>query len=102
MSPVVKFSPEIQLGHLLQAGMLVASMSGWALWGYGQIEAQIADDRQNVALMKQRQSQFDIELKQIGADQRAASTELRASVKEIGAAISDLRGDLKALGAVKR
>lgn len=87
----VKFTPEIQGGHLLQAGVLVVTMAGWALWGYGQLQSQIADDRQIMALMKQRQDQFSDELRQINVDQRASNADTRSQLKEISDAISNLR-----------
>jgi|SRR5690242_17541415 len=91
MALAVKLTPEIQLGHLMQALILVASMSGWALWGYSAIETQISDDRKAIALMRQRQDQFDAAHKDIGADQKAFNSETRTSLKEIAAAIADLR-----------
>lgn len=84
----IKFTPEIQLGHIIQAIVMIASMAGYALWAYSQIQNQIASQAAQLALVQQRLSTTE-----------AATTELRNETRQTLSKILDQIGDLRTLVA---
>ena len=94
MSLPVKFSPTIELGHLFQALVAAATLTGWALWGYANIEAQIANLHSEIALQQQRVDQVDKTLNDERADQRARDTRIAAGLDKVYDQLSELKAQI--------
>ena len=93
--PAVRFSPEIQLGHMIQALVVVGTIAGWALWGYATIQAQLSREDATIALIIQRMDTDEKVIQQDREVVRAFDQDMRAAVSKI----SDQIADLKALVA---
>lgn len=91
MSLQVKFLPNIELGHLLQAVIMLAALSGWALWGYANIETQIAGLHSEVQLQRQRVDTDEAAAKQDRDDQRGRDAKVAASLDKIADELGDIR-----------
>lgn len=87
----VRFSPNIELGHIMQAIIVVGSLSGYALWGYANIETQVASLHSEVALLQQRITQDEAQGKQERDDQRSRDDRITSSLDHIADQLGDLR-----------
>lgn len=87
----MKFSPTIELGHLLQAVVAAATLTGWGLWGYASIEAQLATTRAEVSLLTQRIDQDEKLSTQDREDQRARDARVTSALDKIVDRLADLR-----------
>jgi len=87
----VEFKPTIELGHIIQALVGLVTLTGWGLWAYAQIQAQISHEDGAIALLKQRQDQFEIEMTQRRQDDQSFDAEMRQSLKDISNTPSDVR-----------
>src|SRR5579872_2076584 len=78
----IRFSPTIELGHLVQAAVMLAGIMGWALVGYQTITKQLDQHAAEMTLFKQR----------LTADE-ATSTDIRQA---LNTSTNDLRSNLQA------
>ncbi len=91
MNMPVRFSPEIQLGHIVQIIAVIGTVAGWALWGYATIQAQLSREDATIALIQQR---LDVDEKAVAQDREAVKSfdsDMRAAVSKISDQISDLK-----------
>jgi hypothetical protein len=90
-----RFSPEINFGHLMQAGVLVLTIGGGAVTSYislrGDIEQLRADFTVQIASHELRIEALERAVEQRRLDERDFRTEMRAAMSRIIDAIGDLR-----------
>jgi hypothetical protein len=90
-----RFSPEINLGHLMQAGVLVLTIGGGAVTSYislrGDIEQLRADLTVQIASHELRIEALERAVEQRRLDERDFRAEMRAALSRIIDAIGDLR-----------
>jgi hypothetical protein len=95
MTLVPRFSPEINLGHLMQAGVLVLTIGGGAVTSYislrGDIEQLRADLTVQIASHELRIEALERAVEQRRLDERDFRAEMRAALSQIINAIGDLR-----------
>lgn len=87
----IRFSPEIQLGHVLQAIVMLVAVGGWAIAGYMSIDKQLATQAAEMALIKQRLSLQERATVETNEQVRAMAAETRAVAGKISDQIADLR-----------
>ena len=92
------FSPDITLGHLLQAVVVVATGGGGILGGYlslrSDIDVQRAEYRVALAGHDVRLAQAERELDDRRREDRQFQIEMRASLERVMEAIAGLRTEL--------
>ena len=92
------FSPDITLGHLLQAVVVVVAGGGGILGGYlslrSDIDVQRAEYRVALAGHETRLAQAEHELDDRRREDRQFQTEMRASLARVMEAIAELRTEL--------
>lgn len=93
--PGIQFSPEIQLGHILQAIVMLVALAGWASAGYMTIDKQLATQAAEMALQKQRLLANELATAELREALRASAAETRQATNKI----SDQLGDLRTLVA---
>jgi predicted component of type VI protein secretion system len=90
-----RFSPEINFGHVMQAGVLVLTVSGAAVTSYVSLREDIehlrADLTMQIAEHELRIAAVERELDQRRSDDRDFRTEMRAALTRIFDALGDLR-----------
>ena len=95
MTLTPRFSPEINLGHLMQAGVLVLTIGGGAVTSYislrGDIEQLRADLTVQIASHELRIETLERAVEQRRLDERDFRAEMRAALSQIIDAIGDLR-----------
>ena len=95
MTLIPRFSPEINLGHLMQAGVLVLTIGGGAVTSYislrGDIEQLRADLTVQIASHELRIETLERAVEQRRLDERDFRAEMRAALSQIIDAIGDLR-----------
>lgn len=95
MTLTPRFSPEINLGHLMQAGVLVLTIGGGAVTSYislrGDIEQLRADLTVQIASHELRIEALERAVEQRRLDERDFRGEMRAALSRIIDAIGDLR-----------
>ncbi len=95
MTLTPRFSPEINLGHLMQAGVLVLTIGGGAVTSYislrGDIEQLRADLTVQIASHELRIEALERAVEQRRRDERDFRGEMRAALSRIIDAIGDLR-----------
>lgn len=92
MSSLIKpqFTNRIDLGHLLQAGVLVAI--GGAIGSiYLSLQPQITAQATNIAALSQASRQQDAEIALLRQDQSHLSDTIGATLTALGNQLSDLR-----------
>lgn len=87
----IKFSPTIELGHILQALVIISAMGGWAMTGYITIQGQFQRHDADLALLKQRLDQDEKNESQSQARQDAFVAEMRQDLDKISGQLADLR-----------
>lgn len=87
----VRFSPTIELGHILQGFIMLAGLGGWALVGYQTIDRQLAQHAADMKLYEQRQKIDEAALDQLRASAETSSVETRRSLAKLLDQIADLR-----------
>lgn len=95
---IFRFSPTIDLGHLIQLGVALAALSGWALFGYLTIDRQLTNESSQRILLQQRTDQNERAISEMRDSQRLFSAEMRAALEKISLQVSDVR-TLVAAGA---
>jgi len=92
------FTPDINLGHLVQAVVVVATVGGGVLGGYlslrSDLELQRAEFRVALAGQQARLTVAERMLEQRHAEDRQFQAEMRAALDRIMHAIADLKTDL--------
>jgi len=92
------FTPDINLGHLVQAVVVVATVGGGVLGGYlslrSDLELQRAEFRVTLAGHEARLNVAERMLEQRHAEDRQFQTEMRAALDRVMHAIADLKTDL--------
>jgi hypothetical protein len=92
------FSPDITLGHLMQAIVVVATVGGGILGGYlslrGDLDLQRAEFRVALAGHETRLAVAERLIEQRHAEDRQFQAEMRAALERLMQAMGDLRADL--------
>ncbi len=87
----LRFSPVIELGHILQAVIFVVTIGGWAIVGYLTIEQQIGNTQAEARLLAQRVETVERATNEGRETQRTFASEMRQSLEKISTQIADLR-----------
>ncbi|HTZ35050.1 MAG TPA: hypothetical protein VMB84_03430 [Stellaceae bacterium] len=92
------FSPDITLGHLLQAAVVLLAGGGGILGGYltlrADIDMQRAEYRVALAGHEARLAEVERELAERGHEDRQFQAEMRAALDRVMGAIGDLRTEV--------
>lgn len=92
------FSPDITLGHLVQAGVVIITGGGGILAGYlsllNDIDMQRAEFRVALAGHEARLAETERELADRRREDRQFQSEMRASLERVMASLGDLRTEL--------
>lgn len=92
------FSPDITLGHLLQAGVVLLAGGGGILGGYlslrSDVDAGRAEYRVALAAHEARLNQAERELDDRRREDRQFQAEMRASLERVMQALADMRAEL--------
>lgn len=96
--PALEWSPVIQLGHVIQALLVLVMVGGWALVGYETIEKQISELSADMALQKQRLSADETAVNDLRTSLSAIASDTRTRLDSIRDQIADLRALLAAQG----
>jgi hypothetical protein len=92
------FSPDITLGHLLQAAVVLITGGGGILGGYlslrGDLDASRAEYRVALAAHEARLTEAERELDDRRREDREFQAEMRASLDRVMQTLSDLRAEL--------
>jgi hypothetical protein len=92
------FTPDITLGHLLQAGVVIIAGGGGVLGGYlslrGDLDAQRAEYRVALAGHEARLAVVERELDERAREDREFQAEMRAALERIMEALSGIRTEL--------
>jgi len=85
-----QFTRRVDLGHLIQASILVAI--GGAIGGvFLSLQPQITDQAERLATVRQEERQHDAAIKQMQDDYRHLTDSLGNSLTKLGDQLSDLR-----------
>jgi hypothetical protein len=94
----LKFIPEIELGQILQALVLIATIGGGVLGGYLTLRADIEDQRTEfriaIAAHDARLSVLERALEERRREDREFEAETRAALERIAQAIADLKTEI--------
>jgi hypothetical protein len=94
----LKFTPEIELGQILQALVLIATIGGAVLGGYLTLRADIEDQRTEfriaIAAHDARLSVLERALEERRREDREFEAETRAALERIAQAIADLKTEI--------
>ena len=88
---VLRFSPTIELGHVLQAGVVLLMVGGWALVGYQTIQKQLDQNAAELLIFKQRMTTDEAAMAEQREALRSAVSETRQFFTKIADQIADLR-----------
>src|SRR5207248_2819258 len=92
------FTPDINLGHLVQAGVLIASVAGGILGGYlglrADLDRQRSEFRVAVAGHDARLAIAERLIDERRAEDRQFQTEMRAALDRVMASLAALRTEL--------
>ena len=92
------FTPDINLGHLLQALVVVSTVGGGIVGGYlnlrSDLDLQRAEFRVSLAGHEARLSEVERQLIERHAEDRQFQSEMRAALDRVMQGIGDLRTEL--------
>jgi hypothetical protein len=92
------FTPDINLGHLVQAVVVVTTVGGGILAGYlslrDDLDRQRAEFRVAIAEHAERLTVDERELDERRSEEQQFQTEMRTSLQQVMQAIADLRTEL--------
>jgi hypothetical protein len=92
------FTPDINLGHLVQAGVLIASVAGGVLGGYlglrADLDRQRAEFRIALAGDEARLAMAERLIDERRAEDRQFQTEMRAALDRVMVTLADIRTTL--------
>jgi hypothetical protein len=94
-APLFRFSPTIELGHLVQVFAMLLMIGGWAIVGYQAVQKELDQQQAELALFKQRLSADEA----LAADWRDAERGKVTEIRQQLGKISDQIGDLRTLVA---
>jgi len=93
------FSPDITLGHLLQAAVVVITGGGGILGGYlslrSDLDAERAEYRVALAADEARLAQTERELDDRRTEDRAFQAEMRSALDRVMQTLADMRAELE-------
>jgi hypothetical protein len=87
----VRFTPDIELGSLIQAAIISITVLGSCFGFYLSIEREIDSSHNQVILLEQRMTQNESALKDIRDDAKQAANDTRKMLEDIQKEISDIR-----------
>jgi hypothetical protein len=92
------FTPDINLGHLVQAGVLIVSVGGGILGGYlglrGDLERQGAEFRVALASHEARLALTERLLDERRSEDRQFQSEMRAALDRVMQGLAEIRTEL--------
>ncbi|MBV8778247.1 MAG: TolC family protein [Alphaproteobacteria bacterium] len=92
------FSPDITLGHLLQAGVVIITGGGGILAGYLSLRSDIdmarAEYRVGLAGHEARLMQAERQLDERRQEERQFQSEMRAALERVMQTLADMRAEL--------
>jgi|SRR5579872_463995 len=92
------FTPDINLGHLVQAGVLIASVAGGVFGGYlglrADLDRQRAEFRVALAGDEARLAIAERLIDERRSEDRQFQTEMRTALDRVMSALADLRTEL--------
>lgn len=92
------FTPDINLGHLLQAGVLVASLAGGVIGGYlglrHDVEVQRSEYRVALAGHEARVSLIERLLDERRAEDRQFQAEMRVALDRVMQGLAEVKTEL--------
>ena len=95
---VPHFTPDINLGHLLQSVVVVTTVGGGIMGGYlslrSDLDMQRAEFRVAVAGHEARLNLLEHQLDERRGDDRQFQTEMRAALDRVAQTLADLRTEL--------
>lgn len=96
---VFQFSPVVELGHLIQVGVGLVAMSGWALFGYLTIDQRLNAEAAQRALLAQRIDQGERAIADTREQQKTSNSETSRKLDGITTQLGDLMRTLLVPGA---
>lgn len=94
------FSPDVTLGHLLQAAVVLITGGGGILGGYlslrNDLDAQRAEYRVALAAQDARLNQAEREIDDRRTEDRAFQAEMRGALDRVMQTLADMRAELVA------
>ena len=97
-SSLFRFSPTIELGHLIQALVMVGMLGGWALVGYQTIDRQLAQHSAEMELFKQRQGMLEATISELKTNLQTSNNETRTTLNKISDALGELKASVAGQG----
>lgn len=88
---LVSFSPVVELGHILQALLILGTVGWYVFTDYSAINQQLAVHTADIKLLQQRLDIDEAARTQDRADARAFAAEMRTYLDKISQQIADLR-----------
>ncbi len=88
-TPVV--TNKIELGHILQAGILVVTVGGAVLGGYLAIQGQVSIQGQSIVVLQQEQIQTIKWMQQIQDEQQTMKKDTNSALSNINEKLVELR-----------
>lgn len=95
----VKFSPTVELGHIIQMVGVAVCIGGWALWGYQTIQAEISGQAGTLQLLQQRLDNDEKSFAQERLDQQTRDQKISATLDKIADELTDLKTAIATLNA---
>lgn len=87
----LNFTPNVDLGHIIQALVVAGGLGGWAIVGYITIEEQISRVNHQMDLQTQRTETDEHTLSRVQDSQDRFSAEMRTELEKISDKMSDIR-----------
>lgn len=84
---IFRFSPEVQLGHLLQAGVMLCALFGI----YFTVIARLGDHDSKLLVHEQRLGTIDMAITRLEETQRSLATQTGQKLDSIISQLADLR-----------
>jgi len=87
----LRFSPTIELGHLLQVIALLGAVGGWGLVGYYQVSKQLDFQAAEMALFKQRLTTDETTIAELRDSMKLTASETRQQLAKIIDQLAEVR-----------
>lgn len=92
----LQFSPIIELGHIVQALIMLATVGGWAIVGYETVQKQLDFQQSQTELLKQRVLTNETALSDVRDTLRNSVNDTRTRLDRIFDQLSDLKASVAA------